>query len=132
MKGADMARERVVTALALWILATLSAAFAYGADRTISIEDVKELAGDWGGSLSGVRGGTVPFTMSVSADGKWQGVSPNAPSNGLLRIESGTVTWTSETTGRRGKITVHEVDGKRVLRLQAEGGVSAELTWKKP
>ena len=127
-----MARECVAMVALALILPVLSGAVAYGAERAITIADVKELAGDWEGSLSGVRGGTVPFTMSVSDDGKWQGVSPNAPSNGTLRLESGAVTWTSQTTSRRGKMTLHEVDGKRVLRLQAEGGVSAELTWKKP
>jgi len=78
------------TFLLLLIFLT-DAAPSTAAERLARVDDLKALAGEWQGSLSGVRGGTVPFTLSVSEDGTWKGLSPNGPSNGTLRLEHGVI-----------------------------------------
>jgi hypothetical protein len=102
----------------------------YAEERPVVVSNLKELVGEWQGSLSGVRGGTVPYTFWVSEDGTWKGLSPNGPSNGTLRLDQGVIGFFSQTTGRRGTLTLYEVDRKRVLRLQGEGGASFEVRRK--
>jgi len=122
---------RLLTTASVLLLATfLAGAVLYAEERPVAVSDLKELAGEWQGSLSGVRGGTVAYTFWVSEDATWKGVSPNGPSNGTLRLDQGVIRFFSQTTGRRGTLTLHEVDGKRVLRLQGEGGASFEVTRK--
>ena len=122
---------RVAATIAVPILtALLASAMLFAEERSVAVSDLKELVGEWHGSLSGVRGGTVPYTLWVSEDATWKAVSSNAPSNGTLRLDQGVIRFFSQTTGRRGTLTLHEVDGKRILRLQGEGGASFEVTRK--
>jgi len=122
---------RVTTTAAVLILATLLVRVVFSAEeRPVPVSDLRELVREWQGSLSGVRGGTVPYTVWVSEDATWKAVSPNAPSNGTLRLDQGVIASFSQTTGRRGTLTLYEVDGKRVLRSQGEGGVSFEVKRK--
>jgi hypothetical protein len=122
---------RIATTTAVLILALLLAgAVLYAEERPVTVTDLKELVGEWQGSLSGVRGGTVPYTFWVSEDATWKSLSPNGPANGTLRLDQGVIRNLSQTTGRRGTLTLYEVDGARVLRLQGEGGVSFEVKRK--
>lgn len=51
---------RTTTTAAVLILATLLVrSVLYAEERPVTISDLKELAGEWQGSVSGVRGGTV-------------------------------------------------------------------------
>jgi len=93
----------------------------------VSITDLKTVSGEWKGTLAGTRGGEVPYTLVISTDGSWRAVSPNGASNGTMRVDNGVIQFRSATTGRAGTYTLHEAAGKRILRMQGEGGVSAEL-----
>jgi hypothetical protein len=118
-----------------WMLAGimiyLFAGVAAAADPAMKpIIDLKEIAGEWTGSLVG-PGGSVPYTLIVKDDGTWNASSPRGQTNGTVAVKNGTAEYKSSSTGRTGKYTLHEDGGKRVLKLTGEGGVSAELTPKK-
>ena len=122
---------RVAATIAVPIFSVLLAsAGLFAEERSVAVSDLKKLVGEWQGSLSGVRGGTVPYTLWVSEDATWKAISSNAPSNDTLRLDQGVIRFFSQTTGRRGTLTLHEVAGKQILRLQGEGGASFEVTRK--
>jgi hypothetical protein len=109
-------------------LVLLAAGFAAAQDdRMVPVTDLKMVSGEWKGTLAGVRGGQVPYSLVIHADGSWRGESPNGATNGTMRIDNGVIRFQSATSGRTGTYTLYDASGKRVLRMQGEGGVSAEL-----
>jgi hypothetical protein len=82
--------------------------------------DLRAIAGKWEGTVSLRDGRTVPSTLTINEDGTWESLMPALSSPGPRFVGSMTVVGgkyrsKSDTTGRTGTYTLHEVDGKRVL-----------------
>lgn len=116
---------RFSSVLALGVLATACAAAVQG--RMVPVIDLKTVSGEWKGTISGVVGGRVPYSLLIHADGNWAGDSPNGSTEGTMRIADGVIQFRSQTTGRTGTYTLYEEGGTSVLRMRGDGGVSAEL-----
>jgi hypothetical protein len=107
------------------------AAFVLGGCATLPpaqpASDLKRIAGKWEGTVSAPNGARSPSTITISDDGKFGTIIPsfNNPGPrfvGSYRVEGGKYRWKSETTGRTGTATLHEGNGRRVLRNEVDGG----------
>ena len=120
------AMAQLTRAIVAFVL--LASGFAAGADDgMVPIADLGIVSGEWRGTLYGGRSGQVPYTLVIYADGRWKAESPNGSSNGTMQVDQGVVQFQSATTGRFGTYTLHESGGTRILKMQGEGGVWAEL-----
>jgi hypothetical protein len=99
--------------------------------------DIASLAGEWGGSLRGTMG-TGPLAgrsavgfVTVAPDGSYTTNVSGLPGSGKARIEGGKIVFEGSNT--RGTATLHEGDGRRVLKGQGtwvgfDGDSEFELT----
>lgn len=108
--------------LAVFLVATLLAGCAT-LPPAKPIQDLKSIAGWWEGTLSTPEG-TFHATLKINEDGSYSatasGPSPGRV-EGVLRLRDGKVLWFSRTTGRSGAFTLHEGDGKLILKSTTEG-----------
>ena len=97
---------------------------------TKPITDGKMLVGIWKGTLS-TRGASHDYTFTIKDDGTYVGTSPTlnpSRTDGTWRVVDGKAVWKSATTGRTGTLNLHEGDGRQVLRLLGDEGITGELT----
>jgi hypothetical protein len=85
---------------------------------TLQPADLKSLAGEWEGSVTGSRSGTfdgprLSGTMSVKEDGSFTSNLSGQPGVGQLRIVDGKLTY--EGANMRGTATVHGTGKDQVL-----------------
>jgi hypothetical protein len=102
------------------------------------VSDIKQIVGKWEGTLKTSGGRSYPMTTTINPDGTYESIVP-ALSNpgprfpGTVEVSRGGLRWTSTATGRTGTYTLHEGDGKRVLRSVADDRTStSESTPIKP
>jgi hypothetical protein len=94
-----------------------------------SIQDVKELAGDWEGwSQAPGRAQNLPVKLTIKSDGSTiTTLTQGRTLTGSIYHSGGQILFkTSRPSG--GTVTLHEAEGKRVLRLISADGVTTELT----
>ena len=58
-----MLRVTASVSLVLLLVCLMGGAPGAAAERVVKVDDLRELVGEWRGTLSGVRGGTVSFTL---------------------------------------------------------------------
>ncbi|TMQ47226.1 MAG: hypothetical protein E6K73_13990 [Candidatus Eisenbacteria bacterium] len=89
------------------------------------------VAGTWSGTLQGQQG-AYPLTITFKGDGTYHATSGsmNAGSlDGTWQLRGGDVVWEADTTGRTGRATVQEANGRRTLRIVPDDGTYiVELT----
>jgi hypothetical protein len=90
------------------------------------LTDVRTIAGNWDGTITTPRG-TVAGKHVINADGSAVTTAPIDPGRFELvyQVKDGAAQYTSKTTGRTGRCTLHEGEGKRVLRCRADDGASS-------
>jgi hypothetical protein len=121
---------RLALARIAWILVLASAIGCTSLPPAKSATDLKAIAGKWTGTVYSRSGQTYAFTSTITPDGRFESIVP-ALSNpgprfvGTVKVEGGKYRWTSQTTGRSGTYTLHEGDGKRVLKGEADDGSSS-------
>jgi hypothetical protein len=99
--------------------------------QVLSVPDLKSLDGTWRGTQTDQWGlGTVEWVIT---SGRVQAnVTHPFPAHrnggyratGTLLVTDGRITWTASTSS--GEVTLHEVEGKRVLRYEILGRQSAK------
>jgi hypothetical protein len=105
--------------------------------KTLQPADLASLAGEWHGTLRG-SGGPNPGTgrsatgtMTFAPDGSYTTNLSGQPGAGKARIEGGKIVFDGSIT--RGTATLHEGDGRRVLKgtgtwVGIPGNTEFELT----
>ena len=100
-----------------------------------SVTSLAQVAGTWEGTVSGPGNNAVIKSMVVQPDGTWElELASGNPlrHKGRVQLIDGKLRSRSETTGNSSTWTLHEGDGKRVLKsVNDDGRVSAELTPKR-
>jgi hypothetical protein len=92
--------------------------------------ELHQIAGKWEGRLGDGR----PATMTISQDGRYQGVIAGSSGfAGQVQVSEGRFRFKSETTGQSGTMTLYEGDGKRILRTSTDNGsITSEYSPAKP
>jgi len=95
------------------------------------IDGAASLAGTWRGRMSGPSG-NAPLILTIQGDGAYQGVLYVEPTyreiRGVISVVRSCLTRYEGTDGN-GRVTLHEDQGRRVLRFVGDGGGRiAELT----
>jgi hypothetical protein len=118
--------------LAYWKIAVLVVALAGCATLPPAqpARDLKTIAGKWEGMLTTRNGAQLPYTTTITEDGRTETIVPGLSNPGprfvgRVKVEGGKYRWKSETTGRTGTYALHEGDGRRVLVGRADDGGSA-------
>lgn len=130
--GATMTGRRRVVGI-VGVVAVLAMACT-SLPPTKPITDGKVLVGTWKGPLS-TRGGSHDYTFTIRDDGTYVGVSPTlnpSTTDGTWRVVDGKAVWKSNTTGRMGTLILHEGEGRQVLRLLSDDGISEADRCKTP
>ena len=84
--------------------------------------DLKAIAGRWEGTLALRSGATYKATTVITEDGRFETVVDRPIGElgtsfpGTVKIENGRFRYFSSKTGAVGTMTLHEGEGKRVLR----------------
>ena len=94
------------------------------------IMDGGVLVGVWKGTLL-TPGASHDYTFTIKDDGTYLGTSPTlrpSTTDGTWRVVDRKAAWRSNATGRTGTLTLHEGDGRRVLRLVSDDGITAAMT----
>ena len=92
------------------------------------IADGKMLVETWKGSVS-TSAASYDYTLTIKEDGTYLATSPTQrPLDGTWRLVDGGVVWRSNSTGRTGIGSLHEGNGRQVLRFLSGDGVSGEFT----
>ena len=105
--------------------------------KMLQAGDLASLAGEWQGTLRGVvgtgplQGRTAHARVTVAPDGSFTSNIDGNPGAGKGRIEGGKVVFEGSIT--RGVATLHEGDGRRVLKGEGtwvgyDGRSAFELT----
>jgi hypothetical protein len=105
--------------------------------KMLQASDLAGLAGEWRGTLRGVGttgplpGRTANVRVIVAPDGSFTSNIDGNPGVGKGRIEGGKIAFEGSVT--RGTATLHEGDGRRVLKGEGtwvgfEGNSAFELT----
>src|SRR5215510_15458402 len=82
------------------------------------VTDVKELAGNWRGWVTGEQG-DERANMTVSADGKYKASTPRAPmTEGQFYLQDGKLRYRSSMT--TGAASLSEDKGKTILKMLPE------------
>ncbi len=110
---------RRLSALAVLVVATMLAACAT-LPPARPVSDLRAIAGKWEGSLSG-PGGSFPVTLVVKTDGTYEAETPTGPVTGTLQIVGSKIRFVN-MFGQAGTWTLHEGDGKRVLKTVRDDG----------
>ena len=122
-----MTRRR---ARAIFVLAALVTGCA-GLPPSRPIDSAASLAGTWRGRMSGPPG-NAPVILTIEADGAYRGMLYVEPAYKEVRGAITVIPWAQaryDGTHGSGRVTLHERDGRRVLRLVNDGGGGgAELT----
>src|SRR5262245_59790944 len=100
----------------------LGAVFAmfplHGVAGEKQVVDVKELAGNWRGWVTGGQG-DERANMTVSADGKYKASTPRAPmTEGQFYLQDGKLRYRSSMT--TGAASLSEDKGKTILKMLPE------------
>jgi hypothetical protein len=87
--------------------------------RTLQAGDVKSLAGEWAGNVTGSRSGTfdgpsIAGTVSIKEDGTFTSNLGGQPGTGTFRIVDGKAMY--EGSNMRGTATLHGSGADQVLR----------------
>jgi hypothetical protein len=95
------------------------------------IDAAASLAGTWRGRMSGTLG-NAPVILTIQDDGSYRGMLYVEPTYKEVRGAITVVPWAQaryDGTHGSGRVTLHERDGRRVLRFVNDGGGGgAELT----
>lgn len=90
------------------------------------MEDVKEIAGRWEGTVQR-WGGRQPMALTVNADGTYVADFPGTSIPGTMRTADGRVVWRG-ADGVTGTLILHVGSGRRLLTgSQSDGAVKYEL-----
>ena len=115
------------TVLGVISIVALIAACA-SAPPSKAVTNVSQVAGKWQGTGYG-PGGAVPVTQTFNPDGTYSGALPSGPFSGKITVTDGKLRGTSDRTGTTGTYTLHEGEGRRVLRYKSDDGrITAELS----
>lgn len=88
-----------------------------------AVADVKSLAGEWVGTLTG-RFWASSLAMVINEDGTYVMVrSGGRPTAGTLSVSRGRLVFGGDD-GRTGTLSLHEGDGRRVLRGSRDDGTA--------
>jgi hypothetical protein len=95
------------------------------------IDGAASLAGTWRGRMSGPLG-NAPVILTIQDDGAYHGILYVEPTYKEVRGAITVIRWAPtryDGTHGSGRVTLHEQDGRRVLRFVNDGGGGgAELT----
>jgi hypothetical protein len=93
-----------------------------------SVTSVADIAGKWAGTGWGPRGsGAVALT--INPDGAYTAVVPSGSFTGRITLTDGKLRSLSDQSKATGTFTLHEGDGRRVLRHKGDDGqTGSELT----
>jgi hypothetical protein len=105
--------------------------------KMLQASDLAGLAGEWRGTLRGVgttgplQGRTANARVTVAPDGSFTSNIDGNPGVGKARIEGGKIVFEGSVT--RGTATLHEGDGRRILKGEGtwvglDGNSAFELT----
>jgi hypothetical protein len=86
-----------------------------------NVTSVADLAGKWSGTGWGPRG-SGDVTMSINPDGTYTAVVPSGTFTGKITLTDGKLRSLSDQSKATGTFTLHEGDGKRVLRHKGDDG----------
>jgi hypothetical protein len=122
--GSRMAVSIGLVALVLVGCATLPAAKP--------VTELSQVAGTWEGTAHISGGSTLAIrNMVVRPDGTWELEIPGGnpvKNTGTVQLVDGRLRGHSATSGNRSTWTLHEGDGKRVLKIvNDDGRISSEL-----
>jgi hypothetical protein len=96
------------------------------------VTSLQQIAGKWEGTVTVGTGMAFIKNMVIRPDGTWELEIPggNPPRHdGTVQLVDGKLRSRSNTTGNTGTWTLHEGDGKRMLKTVSDDGrTSAELT----
>jgi hypothetical protein len=117
-------------ARALLVVAALVTGCA-GLPPSRPIDDAKSLAGTWRGRMSGPLG-NAPVILTIQDDGAYRGMLYVEPTYKEVRGAITVIPWAQaryDGTHGSGRVTLHEQEGRRVLRFVDDGGGGgAQLT----
>jgi hypothetical protein len=93
-----------------------------------SISDIGNIVGKWEGTYDSAQG-RLPLTMSFKTDGTYEAVLQRTiRSEGAIYVSGGKAHFRSATTSRTGTLTLHEGNGKRLLKGSTDDAIDFELT----
>ena len=138
MRSKRVAWAGGLTLIVLLVSGCASTAMPLPPAKMLQAGDLASLAGEWQGTLRGVVGGTGPLAgraanarVTIAPDGSYTTSIDGNPGVGKGRIEGGKVIFEGSAT--RGVATLHEADGRRVLKGEGtwvgyDGQSAFELT----
>ena len=138
MRSKRVAWAGGLTLIVLLVSGCASTAMPLPPAKMLQAGDLASLAGEWQGTLRGVVGGTGPLAgraanarVTIAPDGSYTTNIDGNPGVGKGRIEGGKVIFEGSAT--RGVATLHEADGRRVLKGEGtwvgyDGQSAFELT----
>jgi hypothetical protein len=96
------------------------------------VASLQDIAGTWEGTVRTASGNTLSLkNFVIRPDGTWEVDMPGGTPprhNGTVRLVDGKLRSHSNTTGNDSTWTLHEGDGKRVLRtVNDDGRATGEL-----
>lgn len=121
-----------ISRLSMFLAVVVAASACASLPPAKSVKNVGEIAGAWEGTVSG-QGAILPIkNMVIKPDGGWdfELVGGNPPRHtGTVQLVDGKLRARSTTTGNTATWTLHEGEGKRVLKVvNDDGRVTADLT----
>jgi hypothetical protein len=95
------------------------------------VTDLSSLAGTWQGTVYSRQGGASPTTVTIKPDGSGEWSAGSERGTIRYSIVNERIRWSS-SSGRAGTTTLHEGQGKRVLRsVSDDGSVQAQYEFVK-
>jgi hypothetical protein len=93
-----------------------------------NVTSVADVAGKWAGTGWGPRG-SGPVTMTINPDGTYTAVVPSGTFTGKITLTNGKLRSLGDQSKASGTFTLHEGEGRRVLRHgNDDGQAGSELT----
>ena len=119
--------SRVLTVAACLIALSVAGCASLPPAKTAAT--VTDIAGKWTGSGYGPGGAPVAVTQTINPDGSYTSILPNGTFTGKITLTDGRLRGVSDQTKNTGTYTLHEGEGRRVLRYQSDDGrIRSELT----
>ena len=81
--------------------------------------DMSAIAGKWQGDFLSQQGRFLSATLTINDDGTYEDLIPGLPTPrfvGTIAVVDGKYRLKSDTSGRMYTVTLHEGDGRRVLK----------------
>ena len=117
-----MAARRVAPLMGRAVVSLAAAAALAGCATlppAVPVHDVRQIAGQWAGEVETARGATAT-TVTVKDNGRAEWSAGAERGTATFRLVDGKVAW--KGSGRTATLTLHEGDGRRLLRFTCDGG----------